>query len=120
MTTITIRSIVTTSTLIVLFGLNFIPINHNAHALSTEELCNQPTFKLWKKQQSNRLWTPTDETLLAEKSGKLFVYNCFTFEEIDGFFASHEDRIENAHFYPILEMKRKDKSEGDDDDDDDC
>ena len=90
-------------------------IGQDSHALTAEEVCNQPTFKLWKTQQANRLWTPNKETLLAERTGKLFTYNCFTFQEIDQFFTSHEDRIENAHFYPILEIKRQGEPESDDD-----
>ena len=90
-------------------------IVQNSHALTAEKLCNQPTFKLWKTQQANRLWTPNKETLLAEESGKLFTYNCFTFQEIDQFFISHEDRIESAHFYPILEIRPQGEPESDDD-----
>lgn len=102
---------------IILVAMSVIAITQNVHALTVTELCKQSTFKLWKKQQANRLWTPTEETLSAEKTGKLFTYNCFTFEEIDDFFISYPDRIENAHFYPILEIKRK---SGTEDDDDDC
>jgi len=91
-------------------------INQDARALSTVEICNQPTFKLWKTQQANRLWIPTEGTLTAERSGKLFTYNCFTSEEIDQFFNSHGDRIENAHFYPILEIKHQNSAAESDDD----
>ncbi len=98
----------------ILLGLGVMPINQYANALSAEEICSLPNFKLWKKQQENRLWTPTKETLAEERSGKLFIYNCFTFEEIDQFFNSHENRIENAHFYPILEPNRHDEEEDDD------
>ena len=100
--------------LTVLLGLGVMPINQYANALSAEEICSLPNFILWKKQQENRLWTPTRETLSEERSGKLFIYNCFTFEEIDQFFISHENRIENAHFYPILEPNRNDEEEDDD------
>jgi hypothetical protein len=106
-------------TLIILLGLSIMPINQNAYAESIEEVCERPTFKFWKQQQAIRLWSPNEETLSAERSGKLFTYNCFTFEEIDQFFTSHEDRIENAHFYPILEIKRQ-KGAGSSDNDDDC
>ena len=88
-----------------LLGLSIITVNNDALAMSKEELCELPIFKTWKKQQANRLWSPSDETLLAERSGKVFTYNCFTFEDIDRFFEIHEDRIENAHFNPILEIK---------------
>ena len=111
----TIKSRTTLSALIIMLGLNFLPIMRNAHAISVEEVCDRPTFKLWKTQQANRLWSPSEETLSAERSGKLFTYNCFTSDEIDRFFASHGDRIENAHFYPILEMKRQGVADGDDD-----
>jgi hypothetical protein len=104
------------SAIIFLLSLSILPTNQDAHALSVEEVCNQPIFKLWKTQQANRLWSPTEETLSAERSGKLFTYNCFTFEEIDQFFSSHAKRIENAYFYPILEIK----PEGAPEEDNDC
>lgn len=111
-----VKSSITISALATLL---IMPISQDAHALSAEAICNQPTFKLWKTQQANRLWIPTEETLSAERSGKLFTYNCFTSEEIDHFFNSHGDRIENAHFYPILEIKQE-KVAGASGEEDDC
>ncbi|MEA1890920.1 MAG: hypothetical protein U9N50_14235 [Pseudomonadota bacterium] len=101
-----------------LLCLSIITVNNNALAMSKEELCELPIFKTWNKQQANRLWSPSNETLLAERSGKLFTYNCFTFEDIDRFFESHEDRIENAHFNPILEIKGQTVTVASGDDDD--
>ena len=96
-------------------------VNQEAFAVSAEEACNRPILKLWKEQQSERLWSPNEETLIAEKSGKVFTYNCFTFEDISRFYDTREDRIENAHFYPILKTKdQKQASVAGNDGDDDC
>lgn len=93
---------VSMSILISLLISNLALISQPSYAENAEAVCERPVFKLWKAQQSNRLWEPTEETLAAEKTGKVFTYNCFTEEEIDLFFSSHGNRIENAHFYPIL------------------
>ena len=90
-----------------LLGISIMSISLDAHSESTEEVCNKPIFKMWKEQQSERLWSPDDETLKAEKTGKLYTYNCFTFKDITRFFDTHEGRIENAHFHPILKTKDK-------------
>ena len=95
------------SMLISLLVLNLALVSQPSYADNAEAVCERPVFKLWKAQQSNRLWEPTEETLAAEKTGKVFTYNCFTEEEIDIFFSSHGDRIENAHFYPILSNTQK-------------
>ena len=94
-----------TSVLRTLLSLSIMSISFNAYSESIEEVCNKPIFKMWKEQQSERLWSPDKETVKAEQSGKIFTYNCFTFKEINRFFDSHEGRIENAHFYPILKTK---------------
>ena len=89
--------------LIIFLGLIIAMLNdRNAYALSAEQYCERPNFKLWKVHQAERLWTPSANTLSAERSGKVFTYNCFTMEEIDKFFSLHEDRIENANFRLIL------------------
>ena len=88
-----------------LLGISIMSTSLNAYSESIEEVCNKPIFKMWKEQQSERLWSPDEETLKAEKSGKLFTYNCFTFEEISRFYDTHEGRIENAHFHPLLKTK---------------
>ena len=88
-----------------LLSLNIMSISLNAYSESIEEVCNKPIFKMWKEQQSERLWSPDEETIKAEKSGKLFTYNCFTFEEIIRFYDTHEGRVENAHFHPIHKTK---------------
>ena len=88
-----------------------------AHARSTQEICDTPVFRAWKEQQAIRLWSPGDDTLSAERSGKVFTYNCFTLEDIDRFFSTHQDRIENAHFYPIIRNKHQQISSSDKDDD---
>ena len=88
-----------------LLGISIMSTSLNAYSESIEEVCNKPIFKMWKEQQSERLWSPDEETLKAEKSGKLFTYNCFTFEEIIRFYDTHEGRVENAHFHPILKTK---------------
>jgi len=75
---------------------------NDAHARSAQEACETPIFKMWNKQQAKRLWSPSDETILAERSGKVYTYNCFTLEDIDKFFEVHQERIENAHFYPVV------------------
>ncbi len=103
------------SVLLILFGLVAMPEGQNAHALSAKTACERPNFKFWKKHQEARLWAPDDETLLAERSGKVFTYNCFTVEEIDTFFRLHEDRIENANFTLILEPDRH-HSDGEEED----
>ena len=88
-----------------LFSLSIMSISLNAYSESIEEVCNKPILKMWKEQQSERLWSPDEETLKAEQSGKLFTYNCFTFEEVSRFFDTHEGRVENTHFHPILKTK---------------
>ena len=88
-----------------LFSLSIMSISLNANSESIEAVCNKPIFKMWKEQQSERLWSPDEETLKAEQSGKLFTYNCFTFEEIIRFYDTHDGRVENAHFHPILKTK---------------
>ena len=111
------------SVLRTLLSLSIMSISLNAYSESSEEVCNKPIFKMWKEQQSDRLWSPDEETLKAEQSGKLFTYNCFTFKEINRFFDTHEGRIENAHFHPILKTKYEKGtrvSSGSDNDDDDC
>ena len=90
-----------------LLGISIISISLDAYSESTEEVCNKPIFKMWKEQQSERLWSPDKETLQAEQSGKLYTYNCFTFKDINRFFETHQGRIENAHFHPILKTKDK-------------
>ena len=90
-----------------LLGISIMSISLDAHSESTEEVCNKPIFKMWKEQQSERLWSPDEGTLQAEQSGKLFTYNCFTFKDINRFFDTHEGRIESAHFHPILKTKDK-------------
>ena len=44
-------------------GISIMSISLDAHSESTEEVCNKPIFKMWKEQQSERLWSPDDETL---------------------------------------------------------
>ncbi len=101
--------------------LNFALINQLSYAESAREVCERPIFKLWKSQQKNRLWEPSGDTLSSEQAGTVFIYNCFTESEIDDFFANQGNRIENAHFYPILSNKTTSESEGNtDDDDDEC
>ena len=103
-----------------LLSLSIMSISLNAYSESIEEVCNKPIFKMWKEQQSERLWSPDEETLKAEKSGKLFTYNCFTFEEVSRFFDTHEGRVENAHFHPILRKKDKGDTGVESNSDDDC
>lgn len=81
---------------------------------SAQSVCDRPVFKLWKNQQANRLWEPNQETRVAEQSGKVYTYNCFTLDEIDQFFTSQGDRIENTHFYPILSGQHANPEEEDD------
>ena len=104
-----------------LLGLGVLTVStfsSSASAMSVSEVCDQPVFKNWKAQQSDRLWAPDIETLEREKAGELFVYNCFTDNEIDRFFSTNYDRIDNSHFYPILEV---DPATGEPiDGDDDC
>ena len=90
-----------------LLGISIMSISLDAHSESVEEVCNKPIFKMWKEQQSERLWSPDEETLKAEQSGKLFTYNCFTFEDISRFYDTRGGRIENAHFHPILKTKNE-------------
>lgn len=89
----------------------------SAHAESARQLCETPVFQDWKQQQSERLWAPDAHTEKAEQAGMVFSYNCFTFEEIDRFYDMHYDRIENAHFYPILKSDRYVGSMAEKDDD---
>ena len=103
-----------------LLGISIMSISFNAYSESIEEVCNKPIFKMWKEQQTERLWSPDQETRTAELSGKLFTYNCFTFKEINRFFDSHEGRIENAHFYPILKTKDEEGARVASGSDDDC
>jgi len=103
-----------------LLGISIMSISLNAHSESIEEVCNKPIFKMWKEQQSERLWSPDEETLKAEQSGKLFTYNCFTFKDIARFYDTHEGRIENAHFHPILKTKDEKNSRVASGSDDDC
>ena len=57
-----------TSVFRTLLGLSFMSICVDAHSESIEEVCNKPIFKMWKEQQSERLWHPDKETLMAEQS----------------------------------------------------
>ena len=109
-TTGTPKGMASSSILSTLLGASIMSISLDAYSESAEEVCNKPIFKMWKEQQSERLWSPDEETLQSEQSGKLFTYNCFTFKDITRFYDTHEGRIENAHFHPIL--KTKDKDEG--------
>lgn len=81
-------------------GLSMMAFSTSAFAMPPEEACHMTT---WKEMQTERLWTPDEETLAAERSGKVFKYYCFTREDINRFYDTHADRIENTHFYPILE-----------------
>ena len=110
----------TVSALSSLFFISIMSISLNAYSESVEEVCNKPIFKMWKEQQSERLWHPDEETLKAEQSGKLFTYNCFTFKDINRFFDTHEGRIENAHFHPILKTKDEKNTRVARGSDDDC
>jgi hypothetical protein len=101
----TLKIMGSTNVLRTLLSLSIMSISLNAYSESIEEVCNKPIFKMWKEQQSERLWSPDEETLKAEESGKLFTYNCFTFEEIIRFYDTHDGRVENAHFHPILKKK---------------
>ena len=38
-----------------LLGISIMSISLDAHSETTEEVCNNPIFKMWKKQQSERL-----------------------------------------------------------------
>ncbi|MGB5280211.1 MAG: hypothetical protein WBM38_14080 [Arenicellales bacterium] len=111
------RSVKVFSTLL---GISIMSISLDAYSESIEEVCNKPIFKMWKEQQSERLWSPDKETLKAEQSGKVFTYNCFTFKDINIFFDTHEGRIENAHFYPILKTKDEKDTRVASGSDDDC
>jgi len=86
-----------------LIGSSILLINQAAHAKSPEEACKHPRYNIWKDLQTERLWSPDEETLAAEASGKVFNYHCFKREEVNRFFDTHPDRIENANFHPILE-----------------
>jgi hypothetical protein len=88
---------------IALIGSSIMLINQAALAMSPEEACKMPRYNIWKGLQTERLWSPDEETLFAEQSGKVFAYHCFTREEVNRFFDTHPDRIENANFHPILE-----------------
>ena len=103
-----------------LLGISIMSISLDAYSESIEEVCNKPIFKMWKEQQSERLWSPDEETLKAEKSGKLFTYNCFTFEEISRFYDTRGGRIENAHFHPILKTKDTGDTRAASNSDNDC
>lgn len=121
MNTQTLKISATVCALSSMLGISIITNSLDAHAVSAEEACNRPILKVWKEQQSERLWSPNEETLMAEKSGKVFTYNCFTFEDISRFYDTREDRIENAHFYPILKTKgQKQASVAGNEGDDDC
>ena len=109
---------VSMGTLISIVVICMVLVNQPTYAENAQTVCERPVFTLWKSQQSNRLWEPTEETLAAEQSGRVFTYNCFTEKEIDMFFASHENRIEHAHFYPILSSKAKGLDDSEDDDED--
>ena len=111
------RSVKVFSTLL---GISFMSISLDAYSESIEEVCNKPIFKMWKEQQSERLWSPDEETLKAEQSGKVFTYNCFTFKDINRFFDTHEGRIENVHFHPILKSKDEKSTRVTSGSDDDC
>lgn len=92
--------------ILILISIVIMTLTHQpTYAETAQAVCERPIFKQWKDQQSNRLWEPSSETLDAEKTGKVFTYNCFTEKEIDQFFENQEDRIETAHFYPILPNK---------------
>ncbi len=91
-----------------------------AQAESARKVCERPIFKQWKLQQLDRMTTPNAETLRAEKKGQVFNYNCFTLDEIDHFFEDHENRIENAHFHPILAGNNATKRELEQEEEDDC
>lgn len=95
----------------------FLSATGPAHAESARQLCESPLFQHWKQQQSERLWNPDIHTEKAEQAGMVFSYNCFTFEEIDDFFDAHKDRIENAHFYPILKNDAHENLSAEKDDD---
>ena len=88
---------------ITLIGLSMMAFNLSAFAMSPEEACKKPKYTTWKEMQTERLWSPDEETLDAEQSGKVFNYYCFTRKEVNRFFDTHPKRIENANFHPILE-----------------
>jgi len=93
---------------IALIGSSILLINQAAHAKSPEEACKHPRYNIWKDLQTERLWSPDEETLAAEQSGKVFNYHCFKREEVNRFFDTYPDRIENANFHPILEVNSED------------
>ena len=84
-------------------GSSILLINQAAHAKSPEEACKHPRYNIWKDLQTERLWSPDEETLAAEQSGKVFNYHCCTREEVNRFVDTDPHRIENANFHPILE-----------------
>ena len=88
---------------ITLIGLSMMAFNMSALAMSPEEACKKPRYTTWKDMQTERLWSPDEETLDAERSGKVFNYYCFTRKEVNRFFDTYPKRIENANFHPILE-----------------
>lgn len=92
----------TLTSLVALAGICLVMIPA-ANAQSVEEACEQPRFKTWKKMQSERLWSPSEATLEQESAGKVFKYYCFSRSEIDRFYETQPDRIENAHFHPVIE-----------------
>jgi hypothetical protein len=55
------------SLLSTLLGISIMSLSLNAYSESIEEVCNKPIFKMWKEQQSERLWSPDEETLKAEQ-----------------------------------------------------
>ena len=59
------------SVLNTLLGISIMSISLEAHSESIEEVCNKPIFKMWKEQQTERLWSPDQETRTAELSLKL-------------------------------------------------
>ena len=114
----TLKSKACASIITILVGTSIMAVNQDAFAVSAEEACNRPILKLWKEQQSERLWSPDEETQLEERSGKVFTYNCFTSEEMHQFFENHEDRIENTHFHPVLKTNEQEVSVASASDDD--
>lgn len=99
------------------FGLVLL-LSTGSHAFNGKEICEQPLFKQWKAQQAQRLWSPNEQMLAEEKNGKVFVYNCLTDSEIDDFLRIQGDRLENAHFLPILNIDKE--TGGIVEDDNDC
>lgn len=106
--------------LITLLSSSIMLMNQAAYAMPPEEACQMPRYTTWKEMQTERLWKPDEETLAAERSGKVFKYYCFTREDINRFYDTHADRIENTHFYPILEDDSNSNMLASVDVDDDC